>query len=65
MVVNLLSNDVSRFDLLFQFLNFVWITPIQVRNIQPFEKKKKIKTISTLLVFLGRYNRNNHVGQYR
>ncbi|XP_014206367.1 multidrug resistance-associated protein 4-like [Copidosoma floridanum] len=29
-VVNLMSNDVSRFDMLFQYLNFVWITPIQI-----------------------------------
>ncbi|KAJ8684206.1 hypothetical protein QAD02_019998, partial [Eretmocerus hayati] len=28
-VVNLMSNDVSRFDTLFQFFNMVWITPIQ------------------------------------
>nr|XP_012135493.1 PREDICTED: probable multidrug resistance-associated protein lethal(2)03659 isoform X1 [Megachile rotundata] len=29
-VVNLLTNDVSRFDELFYFLNFLWITPLQV-----------------------------------
>ncbi|CAK9828619.1 ATP-binding cassette sub-family C member 4 [Anthophora retusa] len=29
-VVNLLSNDVSRFDELCYYLNFIWITPIQV-----------------------------------
>ncbi|XP_017890581.1 multidrug resistance-associated protein 4-like [Ceratina calcarata] len=29
-VVNLLSNDVSRFDELCFYLNFVWITPIQI-----------------------------------
>ncbi|XP_017760874.1 PREDICTED: multidrug resistance-associated protein 4-like [Eufriesea mexicana] len=29
-VVNLLSNDVSRFDELCYYLNFLWITPIQI-----------------------------------
>ncbi|KAK1124889.1 hypothetical protein K0M31_006239 [Melipona bicolor] len=29
-VVNLLSNDVSRFDELCCYLNFLWITPIQI-----------------------------------
>ncbi|XP_011505751.1 PREDICTED: probable multidrug resistance-associated protein lethal(2)03659 [Ceratosolen solmsi marchali] len=29
-VINLMSNDVSRFDMFFQFINFMWITPIQV-----------------------------------
>ncbi|XP_003399081.1 ATP-binding cassette sub-family C member 4 isoform X1 [Bombus terrestris] len=29
-VVNLLSNDVSRFDELTYYLNFLWITPIQL-----------------------------------
>lgn len=29
-VVNLLSNDVQRFDLVAQFIHFFWITPIQV-----------------------------------
>lgn len=28
-VVNLLSNDVNRFDFVTQYLHFVWITPIQ------------------------------------
>jgi len=28
-VVNLLSNDVNRFDFVTLFLHFVWITPIQ------------------------------------
>ena len=29
-VINLMSNDVSRFDKFFQFLNYVWVTPFQV-----------------------------------
>ncbi|KAL7299745.1 hypothetical protein TKK_0007495 [Trichogramma kaykai] len=29
-VVNLMSNDVGRFDMFFHFLNFVWITPVQI-----------------------------------
>ncbi|XP_076757864.1 ATP-binding cassette sub-family C member 4 isoform X2 [Xylocopa sonorina] len=29
-VVNILSNDVSRFDEMCFFLNFIWITPIQI-----------------------------------
>ncbi|XP_057334744.1 ATP-binding cassette sub-family C member 4-like [Microplitis mediator] len=29
-VVNLLSNDVNRFDLLPVFVNYLWITPIQI-----------------------------------
>ncbi|CAD6203315.1 GSCOCT00009756001.2-RA-CDS [Cotesia congregata] len=29
-VVNLLSNDVNRFDLLPEFLNYLWITPLQI-----------------------------------
>jgi len=28
--MNLLSNDVTRFDQLTSFLNYVWIMPIQV-----------------------------------
>lgn len=30
MVVNLLSNDVVRFELVFTGLHYIWITPIQV-----------------------------------
>lgn len=29
-VVNLLSNDLQRFDLAFLFLHYVWIIPIQL-----------------------------------
>ncbi|CAL7941694.1 unnamed protein product [Xylocopa violacea] len=29
-VVNILSNDVSRFDEMCYYLNFIWITPIQI-----------------------------------
>lgn len=29
-MVNLMSNDVVRFDLIFLFLHFIWLTPIQV-----------------------------------
>lgn len=29
-VVNLLSNDVQRFDLVATFLHFIWIMPIEV-----------------------------------
>ncbi|XP_072762869.1 ATP-binding cassette sub-family C member 4 [Anoplolepis gracilipes] len=29
-IVNLLSNDVNRFDLLTVFLNYIWIMPIQI-----------------------------------
>ncbi|XP_018322221.1 probable multidrug resistance-associated protein lethal(2)03659 [Agrilus planipennis] len=29
-VINLLSNDVSRFDIIVQFLHFLWMMPIQV-----------------------------------
>lgn len=28
-MVNLMSNDVSRFDMVFLFLHFIWIMPIQ------------------------------------
>ncbi|CAD6227313.1 GSCOCT00011969001.2-RA-CDS [Cotesia congregata] len=29
-IINLLSNDVSRFDLIPMFINFLWITPLQI-----------------------------------
>lgn len=29
-VINLMSNDVSRFDLVSQFLNFLWVMPFVV-----------------------------------
>lgn len=29
-IMNLLSNDVNRFDQLTMFLNYIWIMPIQV-----------------------------------
>lgn len=29
-IVNLLSNDVNRFDLLTMFLNYIWIMPLQI-----------------------------------
>lgn len=35
-VVNLLSNDVNRFDFVTLFLHFVWITPIQTTVITYF-----------------------------
>ena len=30
-MVNLLSNDVARFDLAFLFIHYIWVAPIQVR----------------------------------
>lgn len=35
-VVNLLSNDVNRFDLVILFLNYLWIMPFQVALITYF-----------------------------
>ena len=29
-VVNLMSNDVGRFDYLLQYIHFIWVTPIQM-----------------------------------
>lgn len=35
-VVNLLSNDVNRFDLVILFLNYLWVMPFQVALITYF-----------------------------
>lgn len=29
-VINLMSNDVSRFDILLTYFHYIWITPFQV-----------------------------------
>lgn len=29
-IINLISNDVSRFDLLFNYLHFLWVGPLQI-----------------------------------
>ncbi|XP_023246593.1 multidrug resistance-associated protein 4-like [Copidosoma floridanum] len=36
LVINLLSNDVARFELVLNFLHYVWVTPIQILVIAYF-----------------------------
>lgn len=46
-IMNLLSNDVTRFDQLTTFLNFIWIMPLQV--IIPLVKSMSFENIPSLL----------------
>lgn len=51
LIINLLSNDVARFDLLFVFLHYIWVMPLQVAAIT-YLIWENVKVASLAGVFL-------------